>query len=164
MASTTTSTTSFIADYQADILAQFRDQKAQADAALARCDDRMFFARLREDGDDHTNSIAILVKHLSGNFRSRWTDFLITDGEKPDRHRDREFVEENSDNRAALMQRWEEGWTILFAAIGGLKEEDFSRTVVIRDEPHSVVRAIHRNLLHAAHHIGQIDLMATALA
>jgi hypothetical protein len=155
---------SFIADYQADILSQFREQKALADAALARCDDRMFFARLREDGDDHTNSIAILFKHLSGNFRSRWTDFLTTDGEKPDRHREREFVEEGGDGRTTLMQRWEEGWAILFAAIGGLSEEDFSRTVVIRGEPHSVARAIHRNLLHAAHHIGQIDLMATVLA
>lgn len=155
---------SFISAYQADVLASYREQKAMADAALARCDDRIFFARLRDDGDEHTNSIAILVKHLAGNFRSRWTDFLISDGEKPDRFREREFVEEESDSRAALMQRWEEGWAILFATLEGLRESDFERTVVIRGEPYSVLRAISRNLLHTAHHVGQIDLLATALA
>jgi hypothetical protein len=118
---------------------------------------------MREDGDEHTNSIAILVKHISGNFLSRWTDFLTTDGEKPDRERPREFVYETSDNRTQIMERWEEGWQRLFGTIESLTEEDFSKTVYIRGEAHSVVKAILRNLLHAAHHIGQMDLLATVL-
>src|SRR5262245_48221586 len=102
-------TTVWIPEFKDEVLARYREQKEMADAALARCDDRMFFARLRQDGDDHTNSIAIVVKHLSGNFRSRWTDFLDTDGEKPDRHREREFIQGEEDNRTQIMQRWEEG-------------------------------------------------------
>lgn len=153
----------WIMQYKAEVLAQYRGQKEMADVALARCSDAAFFARLRETGDDHTNSIAILVKHLAGNFRSRWTDFLTTDGEKPDRFREREFVDESGDERAAIIEHWEEGWRILFATIEPLTAEDFGRTVVIRGEPHTVLGAIQRNLLHAAHHIGQIDLLATAL-
>lgn len=155
--------TTWIMDYKAEVLAQYRSQKELADAALGRCTDARFFARLREAGDEHTNSIAILVKHLAGNFRSRWTDFLATDGEKPERFREREFIHESGDERAAIMARWEEGWRILFATLESLTEEDFGRTVTIRGEPHTVLQAIQRNLLHAAHHIGQIDLLATAL-
>jgi uncharacterized damage-inducible protein DinB len=155
--------TAFIAEFKAEVLARYGEQKEMADAALARCDDRMFFARLRADGDEHTNSIAILVKHISGNFRSRWTDFLTSDGEKPDRHRAREFIQGEEENRAMIMQRWEEAWQILFATLEALTEADFARTVTIRGEPHTVLQAIARNLTHAAHHIGQIDLLATAL-
>lgn len=150
-------------DVKAEVLAQYHEQKRQAEAALARVDDAAFFAPLREDGDDHTNSIAVLIKHLSGNFISRWTDFLTSDGEKADRERPREFLHEADDTRAQLMERWEQGWRRLFATLEALTDEDFTRTVFIRDEPHSVIKAILRNLLHTTHHIGQIDLLATAL-
>ena len=150
-------------EFKTEVIAQYQEQKQMADAALGRVDDAAFFARLNEGGDDHTNSIAILVKHLSGNFLSRWTDFLSSDGEKADRQRPREFVHEASDDRAQLMERWEAGWRRLFTTLESLTEEDFATTVFIRDEAHSVVKAILRNLLHAAHHIGQIDLLATVL-
>jgi hypothetical protein len=150
-------------EFKAEVIEEYRKQKKMADEALAGTDDATFFARLQEGGDDHTNSIAILVKHISGNLISRWTDFLTTDGEKPDRQRPREFLHEESDNRPLMMQRWEEGWRILFATLGSLTEEDFAKTIYIRDEAHTIVQAILRNLLHATHHIGQIDLLATAL-
>ena len=156
-------TTAWILEFKQEVLWYYREQKELADVALARCDDQTFFAHWRADGDGHTNSIAIVVKHLSGNFRSRWTDFLRTDGEKPARHRDQEFIQRAEENRAMIMQGWEEGWQILFATLEALSEADFARTVTIRGEPFTVVRAILRNLTHAAHHIGQIDLLATAL-
>jgi hypothetical protein len=149
--------------FKAEVIAQYQEQKKMADAALGEVDDVLFFAHLRENGDDHINSLSILVKHISGNFISRWTDFLMTDGEKPTRQRPREFLHEASDNRAEIMRRWEEGWRILFATLESLQEEDFAKTIYIRGEAHSVVQAILRNLLHAAHHIGQIDLLASAL-
>lgn len=150
-------------EFKAEVIVQYKEQKQMADAALSRVDDVAFFTHLKEEGDDHTNSIAILVKHISGNFISRWTDFLTSDGEKPDRERPREFMHEDSDHRSQIMERWEEGWQCLFAALEPLTEEDFAKTVYIRGQAHSVVRAILRNLLHATHHIGQIDLLATAL-
>ena len=150
-------------DFKAEVIAQYQEQKQMAEAAFGRVDDSMFFARWQEGGDDHTNSIAILVKHLSGNFISRWTDFLTSDGEKADRQRPREFLHEESDHRAQIMARWEEGWRRLFATLDALTEEDFAKTIYIRGEAHSVVKAILRNLLHATHHIGQIDLLATVL-
>jgi DNA polymerase IIIc chi subunit len=148
-------------EFKAEVIAQYHEQKQMADAALGRVDDAAFFAHLKEGGDDHTNSIAILVKHLSGNFMSRWTDFLTSDGEKADRQRPREFVYEASDSRQQLMERWEESWQRLLNTLESLTEEDFAKTVSIRDEAHSVVKAILRNLLHATHHIGQISLLAT---
>jgi hypothetical protein len=150
-------------EFTAEVVAQYQQQKQMADAALGRVDDAAFFAGLREDGDGHTNSIAILVKHISGNFLSRWTDFLTSDGEKADRERPREFMHEAGDTRSQIMERWEDGWQCLFTALASLTDEDFAKTVTIRGEAHSVVKAILRNLLHAAHHIGQIDLLATAL-
>ena len=155
--------TTWIAEYKADALYQYRSQKEMADNALAQCDDRAFFARLRADGDEHTNSIAILVKHIGGNLRSRWMDFLTSDGEKPDRQREREFVDEQEDSREAIMQRWEAGWQVALTTLESLNEQDFATTVFIRGEALSVIQAIQRNLLHTAHHVGQIDLMATAL-
>ena len=151
-------------EFKAEVIAQYQEQKKMADTALGRVDDAAFFARLNEGEDQHTNSLAILVKHISGNFISRWTDFLTTDGEKADRQRPREFLQEESDDRTQIMQRWEEGWRVLFATLDSLVEEDFGKTVYIRGEAHSVVKAILRNLLHATHHIGQIDLMATVLS
>jgi hypothetical protein len=148
---------------KAEVITQYQDQKKMADAALEKVDDTLFFAHLQENGDDHTNSLAILVKHISGNFISRWTDFLTTDGEKPTRQLPREFLHEVSDNRAQIMKRWEEGWRILFTTLESLHEEDFAKTIYIRNEAHSVVKAILRNLLHATHHIGQMDLLASAL-
>ena len=150
-------------EFKAEVIAQYQEQKQMAEAALGRVDDAAFFAHLSEGPDQHTNSMAILVKHISGNFISRWTDFLTSDGEKDDRQRPREFVHEASDNRPQMMERWEEGWRRLFATLESLTEEDFAKTVSIRDEAHSVVKAILRNLLHATHHIGQIDLLATVL-
>jgi hypothetical protein len=145
------------------VIEQYQAQKKMADTALGHADDATFFAHLTEGEDDHTNSIAILVKHISGNFISRWTDFLTSDGEKADRQRPREFVHEESDNRQRIMQRWEKGWSILFATLESLTEQDFAKTVYIREEAYSVAKAILSNLLHAAHHIGQIDLLATVL-
>jgi hypothetical protein len=150
-------------ELKAEVIAQYHEQKQMADGVLGRVDDAAFFAHLKAGGDDHTNSIAILVKHLSGNFISRWTDFLTSDGEKADRQRPREFVDEASDSRPQLMQRWEEGWQRLFDTLESLTEEDFAKTVFIRDEAHSVVKAILRNLLHATHHIGQMSLLETVL-
>lgn len=151
-------------EFKAEVIAAYQDQKKMADTALARVDDAAFFAQLNEGEDQHTNSLAILVKHISGNFISRWTDFLTTDGEKADRQRPREFQHEESDDRKQIMARWEEGWRVVFATLDSLVEEDFSKTVYIREEAHSVVKAILRNLLHATHHIGQIDMMATVLS
>lgn len=150
-------------ELKAEVIAQYQQQKQFADAALAGIDDTAFFTHLKEGGDNHTNSIAILVKHLSGNLISRWTDFLTSDGEKADRQRPREFVAAASDTRAQLLERWEEGWHCLFTSLEALTEADFAKTVYIRGEAHSVVKAILRNLLHATHHIGQIDLLATVL-
>jgi hypothetical protein len=150
-------------EVKAEVIAQYQAQKQMADAALTRVDDAAFFARLEEGGDEHTNSIAILVKHLSGNFLSRWTDFFTSDGEKPGRGRPREFLHEAGDERTQIMARWEEGWRVLFGTLESLAGADFAQTVYIRGEPHSVVQAILRNLLHTAHHVGQIDLLASAL-
>jgi DNA polymerase IIIc chi subunit len=150
-------------EFKAEVIAQYQEQKQMADTALGHVDDAAFFAHLQEDGDDHTNSIAILVKHISGNFLSRWTDFLTSDGEKANRERPREFVHEANDNRPQMMERWEKSWQLLFATLDSLTDEDFAKTVYIRGEAHSVVKAILRNLLHATHHIGQMDLLATVL-
>ncbi len=150
-------------EFKLEVLSQYRQQKEMADTALSQAEDIAFFTHLKQNGDEHTNSLAILVKHLSGNFLSRWTDFLTTDGEKANRERPREFTDESGDSRAQIMQRWEESWQCLFTAIESLSEEDFAKIVYIRGEAHSVVKAILRNLLHAAHHIGQIDLLVSAL-
>ncbi len=123
---------------------------------MAQVSDDGFFATL----DPDANSIAVLVKHIAGNLRSRWTDFLTSDGEKPDRRRDSEFEIEPSDSRAALLERWEAGWRALFAAIEPLEPDDLLRTVTIRGEPHSVLQAISRQLTHYGEHVGQIVLLA----
>ncbi len=100
--------------------------------------------------------MAQLVKHMAGNLRSRWLDFLTTDGEKPDRNRDQEFVLTEADTRADLMRRWEESFKIVFDTIASLKPEDFVKTVTIRGEPHTILQAINRSLMHTAYHVGQI--------
>jgi len=125
---------------------------------MAQCPDEALFVTL----DVESNSISIIVKHLSGNMRSRWMDFLTTDGEKPDRHRDTEF-ETPPATRAELMEMWERGWKYLFDALEPLTEADLTRTVTIRTEPHSVMQAINRQVAHYAHHVGQILFLAKHL-
>ena len=143
-----------------DCLFQLRKLKAQADKAMAQVDDGQFFALI----DDDANSIALIVKHVAGNMRSRWTDFLTTDGEKPDRHRDLEFEREAADTRDALLARWETGWDLLFKTMVSLKPDDLGRTVTIRGEPHTVVQAINRQLSHYSAHVGQIVLLSKHFA
>lgn len=138
------------------IVRELRRLQEHAEKAMAQIDDEAFFATLAE-GD---NSIAIILKHLAGNMRSRWTDFLTTDGEKPHRNRDSEFVIEPGDTRASLLARWEQGWLMLFEALRPLTAADLDRTVTIRGEPFTVSQAIHRQLTHYAYHVGQIVLLA----
>jgi hypothetical protein len=133
-----------------------RKLKQQADQALAQVDEAGFFTRI----DDDANSLAVLVKHVGNNLRSRWTDFYTTDGEKPDRHRDGEFELSASDTRERLMALWESGWARLFETLDAMTAADLERTVAIRCEPHSVPRAALRGLTHAAGHVGQIVLLA----
>ncbi len=104
------------------------------------------------------------MKHMAGNMRSRWTDFLTTDGEKPDRHRDREFERQPDDDAAGLRRRWEEGWAVTLDSIGALGWRDLEKTVTIRGETHTVVEAINRQLTHYAYHVGQIVLLARHFA
>jgi hypothetical protein len=144
-----------VENYHRDAIASFRNSKKLAERALEQISDEEFFATI----DEEANSIALIVKHIAGNLRSRWTDFLTTDGEKPDRNRDTEF-ELIDDTREALMKFWEDGWRVLFESVEGLSVEDFSKAVTIRGEPHTVVEAINRQLTHYAYHIGQIVLLA----
>jgi uncharacterized damage-inducible protein DinB len=146
--------------YLEDVADQFRAYKRLADRALAQVRDEDLFVTL----DPESNSLAVLIQHMAGNLISRWTDFLTTDGEKPDRDRDSEFEAKDGKTRAALLARWEEGWSRLFAALAGLTEADLTRTVTIRAEPHTVIRAIDRQLMHQAYHTGQIVFLAKHLA
>lgn len=138
------------------VLRELRRQKDLAEKAMGQVDDRAFFASASESD----NSIAILVKHMAGNMRSRWRDFLTTDGEKPDRHRDSEFALTGEDTRAALTRRWQEGWQLLFDAVAPLGLEDLARTVTIRGEAFTVLQALLRQLTHYSYHVGQIVLLA----
>ena len=146
--------------YLEDIAEQFFKHKSLADRALAQVRDEDLFATL----DPESNSLAMLIQHMAGNLISRWTDFLTSDGEKPDRDSDSEFVVRPGTTRAALLDRWEEGWRCLFQALAALTEEDLSLTVLIRAEPHSVIKAIDRQLTHQAYHTGQIVLLAKHFA
>jgi len=148
-------TLKFTTSYVEDALAVFRQYKLLGERAMQQVSDEQLFQSL----DDESNSIAIIVKHITGNMRSRWTDFLTTDGEKPTRNRDSEFVDPPS-TRDALMQDWEDGWARVFAAIEPLTDADLSRTVTIRGEAHSVMQAINRQLSHYPMHVGQIILLA----
>jgi hypothetical protein len=142
--------------YLDDILVQLRKLKGQADRAIAQTSDAHLFATL----DAEANSIAILMKHVAGNMRSRWTDFLTSDGEKPDRDRDREFEVDAANTRAQVLALWEDGWKRTLDAIGALGPDDLRRTVTVRGEAHTVVEAIHRQLTHYAAHVGQLVLLA----
>jgi hypothetical protein len=145
--------------YLEDSLAVFRYYKKLGERAMGQVADEHLFATL----DPEANSIATIVKHMTGNMRSRWTDFLTTDGEKPDRNRDGEFVDPPS-TREALLKNWEDGWQCVFAALEPLTDADLTRTVTIRGEPHSVMQAINRQLAHYPHHVGQIVLLAKHFA
>jgi len=145
----------FTADYLADSLSLFHYHQGLAERAIAQVPDEQIYAALGPE----TNSIAVIMKHMAGNMRSRWTDFLTSDGEKPDRQRDSEF-EAPLATRAELMAMWEDGWRLVFAALAPLTAEDLPRTVSIRSEPHSVMQAVNRQLAHYAMHAGQIVLLA----
>jgi hypothetical protein len=133
--------------------------KRLGDRAMAQASDEALFATV----DGESNSIAIIVKHLGGNMRSRWTDFLNSDGEKPDRDRDSEF-EAPPKTRAELLELWESGWQLVFDALAPLTDADLSRTAYIRSEAHSVMQTIHRQVAHYSYHVGQIVYLAKHFA
>ena len=152
-------TLNFTTSYLEDAVDVLRYYKRLAERAMEQVEDEQFFAAL----DGESNSISVIVKHMAGNMRSRWTDFLTSDGEKPDRNRDSEFVEPPP-TREALMQVWNDGWNRVFGALEGLTDQDLGRKVTIRGEAHSVMQAINRQLAHYPHHVGQIVLLAKHFA
>jgi uncharacterized damage-inducible protein DinB len=135
---------------------QMRGHKRLAEGAMAQLKDEELFITL----DPESNSVAVIVKHMAGNMRSRFTDFLTSDGEKPDRYRDQEFELNPATTRAELTKWWEEGWARVSTAIESLKPEDALRTVTIRGEPHTVLQAVNRQIAHYAYHTGQIVFLA----
>jgi hypothetical protein len=149
----------FTTSYIEDAIEVFRYYKKLAERAMEQVTDEQLFETL----DQEANSIAIIVKHMVGNMRSRWSDFLTTDGEKPNRNRDGEFVDPPT-TRAALLAEWEDGWDCLFGAIAPLTDADLGRRVTIRGEAQSVMQAVNRQLAHYPHHVGQIVLLAKHFA
>jgi Protein of unknown function (DUF1572) len=148
----------FTTSYIEDSLSLFRMYKRLGDGAMAQVTDERLTATL----DSEMNSIAQIVKHMAGNMRSRWTNFLTTDGEKPDRDRESEFVEPPT-TRVAVLKLWDEGWECLFGAIEPLTDADLGRTITIRGEAHSVMQAINRQVAHYSMHVGQIIFLAKHL-
>jgi Protein of unknown function (DUF1572) len=142
--------------YLEDAILNFRGYKKLAEKAFAQTSDEEFFRAI----DEEANSIAVIIKHMVGNMLSRWTDFLTSDGEKPDRNRDMEFVITPETTRVDLLAQWEKGWDCVFGAIESLQPEDLMKTVLIRGEAHTVVKAINRQLTHYGYHIGQIVFLA----
>jgi hypothetical protein len=149
----------FTTSYIKEAIDLFRYYKRLGERAIAQAPDEALCAPL----DSESNSIAIIVKHMAGNMRSRWTDFLTSDGEKPDRNRDSEF-EAPPKSRSELVAMWETGWKILFDALTPLTDVDLSRAVLIRTEPHSVMQAMNRQLAHYSYHVGQIVFLAKHFA
>ena len=145
--------------YLANAINEFRLLKKQGERAMEQLSDEQFFVAI----DAESNSVAVIVKHLAGNMRSRWTDFLNADGEKPDRFRDQEFIIDANTSREEVMRWWEQGWQLVFNALEPLQPEDAMRTILIRQEPHTVVQAINRQLTHYATHVGQIVFLAKHL-
>jgi len=143
------------AEFLTAIINAFEGNKRLADRAVEQVPDDKLGVAL----DPNTNSIAVIMKHVAGNLVSRWTDFLTTDGEKPWRNRDEEFVD-NFGSRAEILQAWERGWTCLFKTLQSLEPPDLEKTVLIRGEPHSVPLALARSLGHTCYHIGQIVQVA----
>jgi uncharacterized damage-inducible protein DinB len=145
----------FSTSYLEDSVSLFRHYKKLAEGAMEQVSDDELFQAF----DEEMNSIAIIAKHMAGNMRSRWTDFLTSDGEKPNRNRDSEFVEPPS-TRAELMKMWNQGWDQVFEALEPLSDADMERKITIRGEPHSVMQAINRQIAHYAYHVGQIVFLA----
>jgi len=143
-------------DYLADAIRTFRDYKKLAERAFAQVNDEDFFKTL----DPESNSIAVNLKHMAGNMLSRWTDFLTTDGEKPERDRDMEFEMLPGTTKADMLAYWEQGWKCVFDAVEPLQPDDLMRTVRIRGQDHTVIQAINRQLAHYAYHVGQIVFLA----
>ena len=142
--------------YLEDSIASLRAYKKLAERALDQLADDEFFITLDEEG----NSVAVIMKHLAGNMFSRWTDFLTTDGEKPTRNRDMEFVVEPKTSKDELIDFWQKGWQCVFDALEPLRADDLGKKVLIRGEEHTVIQAINRQLMHYANHIGQIVFLA----
>jgi uncharacterized damage-inducible protein DinB len=143
--------------YLDDIIFSFRKQKELAEKAFSQVKSDEEF--LKKPGE-HSNSIAVIIKHVAGNLTSRWTDFLTTDGDKPWRDRDAEFVIGPNDTRFRLVIAWDTGWAALFRTLSSLREEDLIKAVSIRGEVHTVMQAIHRSLTHTTYHTGQIVYLA----
>jgi Protein of unknown function (DUF1572) len=152
-------TDNFDRDWLADVRVQFEKMKRLAEGALAQARDDDLNVAL----DAESNSLAVIAKHMAGNLRSRFTDFLTTDGEKPDRNRDGEFEIEGPTSRRAVMEDWERGWQVLFNALDALSPDDLRREVTIRGEHHTVVQALNRQLTHHSYHVGQIVFLAKHL-
>ena len=144
--------------YIADSIAVFQYCKKLADGAMAQVTEEQLCATL----DDEMNSLATIAKHMAGNMRSRWTNFLTADGEKPDRDRDTEFTDPPA-SRGELAALWERGWTVLFETLASLTDDDLPRVITIRGERHSVMQAINRQVAHYAYHCGQIVFLAKHL-
>jgi hypothetical protein len=140
------------AAYLEDVRVQFRRMKKLAEDALSQASDEELLRTI----DEESNSLAIITKHMAGNLRSRFTDFLTSDGEKPNRNRDGEFEIAGSPSRGAIMAEWERGWSCLFAALDGLTEDDVLLEITIRGEAHTVIQALNRQMTHHAYHVGQI--------
>ncbi|MCY7375534.1 MAG: DUF1572 domain-containing protein [Pyrinomonadaceae bacterium] len=141
-----------------ETIASFRSYKKLAERAIEQVSDEEFFRAI----DAESNSIAAIGKHVGGNLHSRWTDFLTTDGEKADRNRDAEFVAE-TDSHESILQIWENGFQVLFDSLESLTTKDLGKTITIRGEDFTVVKAINRSLAHTAYHVGQIALLAKHL-
>ena len=148
--------TDFRVLYVDEAFRSLRGHKRLADGAIAQLSDEQFFAA----PDPESNSVAVIMKHLAGNMRSRFTDFLTTDGEKPDRHRDSEFVMQQGARREEVIGAWEQRWQFVFDTLNSLQPEDLERSVTIRGEPHSVLQAVNRQVAHYAYHVGQIVFLA----
>jgi hypothetical protein len=149
----------FTTSYLEDSLTLLRYYKTLAERAMEQVPEEQLFVAL----DPESNSIGLIVKHMAGNMRSRWTDFLTTDGEKPDRNRDSEFVAPPA-TRRELLNVWEQGWCCVFEALEPLSDADLRRTVMIRGEAHSVLQAINRQVAHYASHVGQIVFLSKHFA
>ena len=150
------SSEAIVQNYLEDAIKALKAYKKLADKAIAQVKDDELFVTL----DEESNSVAVVMKHMAGNMFSRWTDFLTSDGEKPDRNRDMEFVINSGTTKADVLDYWERGWACVLAALEALTIDDFEKTVLIRGEDHTIVEAINRQLMHYSYHIGQIVYLA----
>jgi hypothetical protein len=145
-----------IQNYLDDARSSLKAYKKLAEKAIAQLNDEQFFVTI----DEESNSVAVVMKHMAGNMFSRWTDFLTSDGEKPNRNRDMEFVIEPQTTKDDVLAYWERGWACVFEALEPLRPEDCEKKVMIRGEEHTIVQAINRQLMHYSYHIGQIVFLA----